>query len=156
MRVQLVARPIRQALALASLLAATAIPFASAAPAEAAPVLPGLATNIYLTYSYGPANLGAPGTAAMFRVYNTSTTTAGHVKVDRITNVRHADGSYYRTDSWEKDLGSIAPGAYVDVEVKCQVVQGKWCSSYILMGRVEGQVDTNSNDDAATKMGNQP
>jgi hypothetical protein len=155
-RVQFVAHPIRQALALASLLIATAIPFASAAPAEAAPVLPGLATNIYLTYTSGPANLGAPGTAAMFRIYNTSTNTANNVQATMFTYVANADGSHHHGADFTMQAGPIAPGGYAEIPVACGADPGMYCSSFGVIAKVVGQVDTNKDDNAATKMGTKP
>ena len=151
-----VVRKLHRALAITGLVVATMTTLGAAAPAEAAPVLPGLATNVYVTYSYGPANIGAPGTSAMFRIYNTSTNTAKNVQATMWTYVANADGSHHHGANFTMQAGPIAPGGYAEIPVACGADPGMYCSSYGVMAEVVGQVDTNKDDNAATKMGNQP
>jgi hypothetical protein len=157
MRTSFSVRQIGQKLVLAGLLVATAVPFVSPAPAEAAPVLPGLTTtNVYVTYSHGPANVGAPGTVAWFRIYNTSTNTANNVQATMFTYVANADGSHHHGANFTLQAGPIAPGGYAEIPVACGADPGMYCSSYGVIAKVVGQLDTNKDDNAATKMGIKP
>lgn len=156
MRVHSATRRLGQSFALAGLLVATALPFAGAAPAEAAPVIPGLATNVYVTYSHGSPNVGAPGSVAWFRIYNTSTTTAKNVEATMYTYVANADGSHDHGASLTLQAGPIAPGTYTELPITCGADPGMYCSSFGLLTKVIGQIDTNKNDNMATKMGIKP
>ena len=156
MPVQLGTRPILQALALASLIAATVLPFVSATPAEAAPVIPGLATNIAVTTGFSPSNVGAPGTVVWFRIANTGPNTATNVQATMFTYVANADGSHNHGANFTLQAGPLAPGAHTDLPVTCGAETGMYCSSYGVIAQVVGQVDTNKNDNAATKLGFKP
>ena len=142
------------ALALSATALTTSLPSAQAAPADAK--IPGLATNIRASYGWAPLNIGAAGSAAHFRIYNTTTTPAQQVKVTTDVTFRNTSTNNYQgQDVREVDLGTIPPGGEKWVSVVCEPPGGTYCSSFVVMARLDSQQIEDLGDNNATVMGHQ-